>query len=117
MEPAAQGLHIGEFVIGYDVAVLVPLRLFPSVIDIHICPAVVDQPFVDQTILEALIEAGANPPYSCMDGACMACLGKVQEGRVYQEDPGILSDDNVANCETQCGGQLDRRRRGIDGRC
>jgi ring-1,2-phenylacetyl-CoA epoxidase subunit PaaE len=54
----------------------------------------------DQSILEALIEAGANPPYSCMDGACMACLAKVQEGLVYQTDPGILSDENIENRET-----------------
>lgn len=47
------------------------------------------------SILETLIESGAQPPYSCMDGACMACLCKVQEGRVYQEDAGILSEDNV----------------------
>lgn len=53
-----------------------------------------------QNILETLIEAGAQPPYSCMDGACMACLGKIQEGRVYQEDPGILTDDNIKNCES-----------------
>lgn len=53
-----------------------------------------------QSILETLLEAGAQPPYSCMDGACMACLAKVLEGKVYQEDPGILSDDNVQNCET-----------------
>ncbi|MGZ3722991.1 MAG: 2Fe-2S iron-sulfur cluster-binding protein [Bdellovibrionales bacterium] len=53
-----------------------------------------------KSVLESLIENGAQPPYSCMDGACMACLAKVQEGRVYQEDPGILSDDNVANCES-----------------
>lgn len=52
-----------------------------------------------QNILETLIEAGAQPPYSCMDGACMACMAKIQEGRVYQEDPGILSDDNIANGE------------------
>jgi ring-1,2-phenylacetyl-CoA epoxidase subunit PaaE len=52
-----------------------------------------------QNILETLIEAGAQPPYSCMDGACMACMAKVQEGRVYQEDPGILTDDNVGKCE------------------
>jgi ring-1,2-phenylacetyl-CoA epoxidase subunit PaaE len=51
------------------------------------------------SILETLLEAGAQPPYSCMDGACMACLGKVQEGRVYQEDPGILTDDNIKGCE------------------
>lgn len=54
----------------------------------------------DQSILEALIEAGANPPYSCMDGACMACLAKVKEGLVYQSDLGILSEENVENRET-----------------
>jgi len=54
---------------------------------------------VGQSILETLLEAGAQPPYSCMDGSCMACMGKITEGRVYQEDPGILSDDNIANCE------------------
>lgn len=53
-----------------------------------------------QSVLETLLEAGAQPPYSCMDGACMACLAKVTEGRVYQEDPGILSEDNIQNCET-----------------
>jgi len=52
-----------------------------------------------QNLVETLLQAGAQPPYSCLDGACMACLGKIQEGRVYQEDPGILTDDNVANCE------------------
>ncbi len=49
----------------------------------------------DESILEALIEAGANPPYSCMDGACMACMGKVTEGLVMQEDPGILTQENI----------------------
>jgi ring-1,2-phenylacetyl-CoA epoxidase subunit PaaE len=54
---------------------------------------------VGKSILETLLEAGAQPPYSCMDGACMACLAKVQKGLIYQEDPGILSDDNITNCE------------------
>lgn len=52
-----------------------------------------------QNILETLLQAGAQPPYSCLDGACMACMGKIQEGRVYQEDPGILADENIKNCE------------------
>ena len=47
------------------------------------------------TILETLLEAGLNPPYSCMDGACMACMGKVTDGLAYQGDLGILSDENV----------------------
>jgi ring-1,2-phenylacetyl-CoA epoxidase subunit PaaE len=49
----------------------------------------------NSTILESLLEAGMNPPYSCMDGACLACMAKVEKGAVYQNDPGILSDDNI----------------------
>lgn len=52
-----------------------------------------------QSILDTLLEAGAQPPYSCLDGACMACMAKIQDGRVYQQDPGILTDDNVKHCE------------------
>ena len=52
-----------------------------------------------QSVLETLLEAGADPPYSCMNGSCMACLAKCTEGRVYQEDPGILTDDNIENGE------------------
>jgi ring-1,2-phenylacetyl-CoA epoxidase subunit PaaE len=60
-----------------------------------------------QSILETLLEAGADPPYSCMNGSCMACLAKITEGRVYQEDPGILTDDNIEagemlTCQAKC---------------
>lgn len=54
----------------------------------------------DQNVLEAIIEAGGSPPYSCLEGNCMACMGKVKSGRVYQDDPGILLEDNIANRET-----------------
>ncbi|MBX7231364.1 MAG: ferredoxin--NADP reductase [Bdellovibrionales bacterium] len=50
----------------------------------------------NQTVLEALIEAEANPPYSCLEGNCMACVGRVLEGRVFQKEPGILLDENIA---------------------
>lgn len=53
-----------------------------------------------QSVLESLLEAGAQPPYSCMDGTCMACLAKVIEGGVYQETAGILNEDNFAHRET-----------------
>lgn len=53
-----------------------------------------------KSVLDLLIDLGANPPYSCMDGACMACMAKVKSGRVYQKDPGILTDDNVDSKET-----------------
>lgn len=54
----------------------------------------------EQSVLESLLEAGAQPPYSCMDGTCMACLAKVVEGGVYQETAGILNEDNFAHRET-----------------
>ncbi len=53
----------------------------------------------DESILETLINAGFNPPYSCMEGACMACMAKVIEGRVVQDDPGILTEENISACE------------------
>ena len=49
----------------------------------------------EDTILETLLNEGLNPPYSCMDGACMACMAKVVSGTVYQNDPGILTEDNI----------------------
>ncbi|NQZ02444.1 MAG: ferredoxin--NADP reductase [Bdellovibrionales bacterium] len=52
------------------------------------------------SILESLINAGQNPPYSCMDGACMACMAKVTSGKVVQDDHGILTDENVEAAET-----------------
>ena len=51
------------------------------------------------SVLESLIEDGHNPPYSCMEGNCMACLATVVKGAVYQEQPGILLDDNIENHE------------------
>ena len=53
----------------------------------------------DQSLLDCLIEAGGNPPYSCMDGACMACVAKVVDGAAFQKDPGILADENFKNRE------------------
>lgn len=46
-------------------------------------------------ILEALMNEGHNPPFSCMSGSCMACMAKIDSGLVAQEDPGILTDDNI----------------------
>ncbi len=51
------------------------------------------------SILESLMDEGHNPPYSCMSGACMACMATLEEGRVIQEDPGILSEDNIKKRE------------------
>ena len=51
------------------------------------------------SVLENLINNGRNPPYSCMDGACMACMAKVTSGKVIQDDYGILTEENVEDRE------------------
>lgn len=52
-----------------------------------------------QTVLEALIEAGHSPPYSCMEGACTACLAKVTHGILHQKIEGVLTEENINNNE------------------
>jgi ferredoxin len=44
-----------------------------------------------ETILEAALDAGLDPPYSCMAAACTSCMAKLQRGEVYMEDSDVLS--------------------------
>jgi len=58
----------------------------------------------DETILEALLGAGETPPYSCMEGTCMACQCKVIEGVAEMPTESFLSDEeinerNVLSCQ------------------
>ena len=50
-------------------------------------------------ILEQLIDEGFCPPFSCMAGSCMTCMAVLKKGRVYQDEAGILDEDNIANKE------------------
>ena len=49
----------------------------------------------DDNLLESLLNAGQSPPFSCMSGSCSACMCQLDEGYVFQEDPGILSEDEI----------------------
>ncbi len=51
------------------------------------------------SIIECLINEGYNPPYSCLEGVCTACLAKVTEGAVEQRELGVLTEDNIRNHE------------------
>jgi len=48
-----------------------------------------------KTILDTLVEAGKNPPYSCTSGACSTCIAKVTKGEVKMDVNHALDPDEV----------------------
>ena len=47
------------------------------------------------TILEAVIDAGMDPPYACQMGVCCTCRAKVSSGTVEMEEDEGLSDTEI----------------------
>jgi len=45
-----------------------------------------------KSILEAVLDAGYDPPFACQIGACCTCRAKVSEGKVAMADRESLSD-------------------------
>ncbi len=63
-------------------------------------------PNEDETILEAFLRDGESPPYSCMEGTCIACQCKVLEGLVVMPEGSFISDEDieeglVLSCQAQ----------------
>ncbi len=48
-----------------------------------------------KTILDALLDAKAEPPYSCTSGSCSTCMAKVTKGKVEMEVCYALDEDEV----------------------
>ncbi|MCR9285971.1 MAG: 2Fe-2S iron-sulfur cluster-binding protein [Bacteroidetes bacterium] len=50
-----------------------------------------------KTILDALLDKGADAPYSCTAGACATCMAKVTKGSAKMDACFALDDDEVKN--------------------
>jgi ring-1,2-phenylacetyl-CoA epoxidase subunit PaaE len=51
----------------------------------------------DKSILDTLIEAKLDPPYSCTSGACSTCIAKLNAGEVKMEVCYALDEKEVAD--------------------
>jgi len=51
----------------------------------------------NKNILEALQDAGFDPPYSCTSGVCSSCMAKLESGKVEMETCLALDDSEVAD--------------------
>lgn len=51
----------------------------------------------EKTILDALLDAKFDPPYSCTSGACSTCVAKLIQGKVEMDVCYALDDDEVVD--------------------
>lgn len=48
-------------------------------------------------VLDALVDAGYDPPHSCGSGACSSCMAQLAEGKVTMDVSHALDDDDIAD--------------------
>ncbi len=50
-----------------------------------------------ERVLDAVMNEGLDPPYSCQGGICSSCMALVKEGKVTMANNQILTDEEVAD--------------------
>ncbi len=49
-----------------------------------------------KSILEAALDAGLDPPYSCQGGICSTCIARLKEGKAEMRKNQILTESEIA---------------------
>ncbi len=49
----------------------------------------------DESILQAAMSAGLEPPFSCQIGACSTCRAKLLSGKVHMDETEALTDEDI----------------------
>jgi ring-1,2-phenylacetyl-CoA epoxidase subunit PaaE len=100
-----ENIHVEHFTGGVEVDRSVEGKIaYEVLLDDETHPFLAD---ASKTILEAAIDAGIDPPYSCQGGVCGSCIGRVKEGEVSMASNQILSDSEVEEglvltCQASC---------------
>jgi ferredoxin len=50
----------------------------------------------DKTLVDAMLDAGIDPPHSCREGHCGSCVATVISGRVEMGSCDILAAEDLA---------------------
>ena len=50
----------------------------------------------DETILQAGLRQGYDPPFSCQVGACATCKAKLLQGKVTMDEDSALMEDEIS---------------------
>lgn len=50
-----------------------------------------------KSVLEAALDEGLDPPYSCQGGICSTCIARIKEGKAEMRKNQILTDSEVAD--------------------
>ena len=103
-----ENIHVEHFTGGCEID-----RLVEGLVQYEVILDDETHPFsahASKTVLEAAIDAGVDPPYSCQGGVCGSCIGRIKEGKVSMASNQILSDSELAEglvltCQASCASE------------